>query len=154
MNPFTYGVVFVVFFFLHLFQLALGLAVCALYGTDLNAAHKVGKYQDGRWVFAVVIGGLSIGLAAASMVPWFLRFSFIWVLNVLFFILWTAVFGLFGAMYINENPEGNVDIIRMKNAVWVDLASMLLWLITSVAHFGYWWRHRERHTRFTGRANV
>lgn len=57
-------------------------------------------------------------------------------------------------MYIRENAEGDKDIKRMKNAVWVDLVSALLWLVTAVAAFGYWWRHRERHSRFTGRARV
>lgn len=57
-------------------------------------------------------------------------------------------------MYIRENAEGNADIQRMKSAVWVDLVSALLWLFTAVAALGYWWRHRERHSRFTGRAKV
>lgn len=57
-------------------------------------------------------------------------------------------------MYIRENAEGNGDIQRMKNAVWVDLANVILWLIGSVAALTYWLRHRERRTRFTGRAKV
>jgi hypothetical protein len=57
-------------------------------------------------------------------------------------------------MYINEDPEGNGGIRRMKRAVWVDLATALLWLITAIATAGYWWKHRERRSRFTGRANV
>ena len=57
-------------------------------------------------------------------------------------------------MYIKENPEGDAGIQRMKNAVWVDLTNALLWLFGSVAMFVYWLRHRERHTRFTGRAKV
>ena len=57
-------------------------------------------------------------------------------------------------MYINERAEGNGDIQRMKNAVWVDLINALLWLIGFIAAFGYWWVHRERHTRFTGRAKL
>lgn len=57
-------------------------------------------------------------------------------------------------MFIHENPEGNKDIQRMKNAVWVDLTCALLWLFLAVGAFGYWWRHRERHSRFTGRARV
>lgn len=90
------------------------------------------------------------------------------------FILWIALFGVFGGvcilsclpeesyetditgkqMYIKENAEGNSDIQRMKNAVWVVLANALLWLITSVAGFVYWWTHKERTSRFTGRAKV
>jgi hypothetical protein len=57
-------------------------------------------------------------------------------------------------MYIGEDPEGVKGVQRMKNAVWVDLTSALLWLIAALAAFGYWWRHRETRTRFTGRAHV
>lgn len=57
-------------------------------------------------------------------------------------------------MYLHENPEGDSDIQRMKNALWVVLTNALLWLITTVAGFVYWWRHKERVTRFTGRARV
>jgi hypothetical protein len=57
-------------------------------------------------------------------------------------------------MYIKTDAEGDSNIQRMKNAVWVDLANALLWLITGVAHFIYWWGHRERRSRFTGRAKV
>jgi len=31
-------------------QLVLALAVCGLYGVDLSAANKQGKYSDGKWV--------------------------------------------------------------------------------------------------------
>lgn len=57
-------------------------------------------------------------------------------------------------MYIKENAEGDSGIQRMKNAVWVDLANALLWLISALATAAYWWRHRERRTRFTGRGKV
>lgn len=57
-------------------------------------------------------------------------------------------------MYIKEDAEGDGDIQRMKNAVWVDLANALLWLISALASAAYWWTHRERRTRFTGRAKV
>jgi hypothetical protein len=57
-------------------------------------------------------------------------------------------------MYINEDAEGDEGVRRMKNAVWVDLASALLWLIATVAALGYWWKHRDTRSRFTGRAHV
>lgn len=57
-------------------------------------------------------------------------------------------------MYINEDAEGNGGIERMKNAVWVDLVSALLWLVATVTSAGYWWKHRDVRTRFTGRAHV
>jgi hypothetical protein len=70
------------------------------------------------------------------------------------FILWCAVFGIFGKMYIHENPEGNGDITRMKNAVWIDLVNLLLWFVGTVFGAAYWWAHKERHSRFTGRATL
>jgi len=57
-------------------------------------------------------------------------------------------------MYIPENPEGNADITRLKNAVWVVLANALLWLFSFLVTLGYWWTHRERRSRFTSRAKV
>lgn len=57
-------------------------------------------------------------------------------------------------MYINEDPEGDGDIKRMKRAVWVVLADTVLWFLTGAFTVIYWWRHRDQHTRFTGRAKV
>jgi hypothetical protein len=57
-------------------------------------------------------------------------------------------------MYINEDPEGSDDIKRMRNAVWVVLANAILWLIATIGYFVYWWAHRDRRSRFTGRAKV
>ena len=42
----------------------------------------------------------------------------------------------------------------MKSAVWVDLVSALLWLISAVSVFGYWWKHRDTRSQFTGGAHV
>jgi hypothetical protein len=57
-------------------------------------------------------------------------------------------------MYISEDAEGDSDVQRMKNAVWVDLTSALLWFIATLAALGYWWKHRDTRSRFTGRAHV
>lgn len=102
--------------------------------------------------------------------------------NFLLFILWICLFGVFGAvcykrhrsppfavtarqnppqaadfrlqLFIHENPEGDSGIKRMKNAVWVDLVSALLWLSLTIASGLYWWRHRDTRSQFTGRARV
>ena len=57
-------------------------------------------------------------------------------------------------MYINEHAEGVAGITRMKNAVWVDLANALLWLITAGFMAMHWVKNRHDRTRFTGRAKV
>ena len=69
-------------------------------------------------------------------------------------ILWAAVFGVFGKLYINANPQGDSGIQRMKNAVWVDLVNMLLWLISAVYGLTIFFLGRNRKTLHTGRATV
>jgi hypothetical protein len=55
------------------------------------------------------------------MIPFTVRVPFIFVWDFVLFVLWIALFGIFGAMYIKEKPEGNSGIQRMKNAVVSDL---------------------------------
>ncbi|KAI9743799.1 MAG: hypothetical protein M1818_002533 [Claussenomyces sp. TS43310] len=135
-------------------QLALALTVCGLYGVDLQRARDQGKYQDGKWVYAEVVGGLSAFAAVLYLIPLVLGIPFVFVCDVVLFIFWVALFGVFGNMYIGENPEGDSGIQRMKNAVWVDLVSMLLWLATAVIMGMYWTKHRGTRTLWTGRATV
>jgi len=145
---------YLAFSVLHFLQFALAITVCGLYGVDLNRAARANKYQDSKWIYAEFVGGISAFTTILYMIPFILRFAAVWIWNLVLFILWIALFGVFGNMYIRAKAEGDADIQRMKNAVWVDLVSALLWLISAVAAFGYWWRHRERHSRFTGRAKV
>lgn len=154
MNILEKGLSYLLFVAIHFVQFVLAITVCGLYGVDLHRAAKAGVYTDSKWVFAEVVGGLSAVTALVLCVPFILRFWAVWAWNIVLFILWIALFGVFGKMYISENPEGNGGIQRMKNAVWVDLVNALLWLITAMAHLGYWLQHRERHSRFTGRARV
>jgi len=70
-------------------------------------------------------------------------------------ILWTALFGTFGSIYIKSHPTPKqTGQIRMKHAVWVDLANMILWLITATYATIIWVRHRQGRTLHTGRAKV
>ncbi|TGJ83351.1 hypothetical protein E0Z10_g5409 [Xylaria hypoxylon] len=145
---------YVLFAILHLAQFVLAIAVIGLYGTDLDRAHRKGAYSDGKWVYAIVVASLSAVTAILYLIPFFLRFAAVPIWSFILFVLWIALFGFFGSLYIHEDPEGNSDIQRMKNAVWVDLANALLWLIGTGAAGTYWWLHRERNSRFTGRAKL
>ena len=69
-------------------------------------------------------------------------------------ILWAAVFGIFGKMYIHENPEGDRGVSRMKNAVWIDLINMLLWFVTAFFAAVWFFFLRGGRSLHTGRANV
>lgn len=76
------------------------------------------------------------------------------LMNAFHSILWAAVFGVFGKLYIHENPEGDSGVTRMKNAVWIDLINMLLWFITAVFAALWFFFLRGGRSLHTGRAAV
>jgi len=132
------------------------LAVVGLYAQDLNKARKEHKYSDGKWVFATVVGSLSAVTALIFMIlPIIFSYTTVAILfawDIILFILWCAVFGLFGSMYIHENAEMDSGVQRMKNAVWIDLICLLLWFITSIMGAIGFVRRRNNRTLHTGRA--
>ncbi|KAL1842819.1 hypothetical protein VTJ49DRAFT_4148 [Mycothermus thermophilus] len=143
---------YLLFSFLHFAQFVLAVVVCTLYGIDLHRARRNGDRADGRWVYAEVVGVLSALTALLFFIPAILRFALVWAWNLVLFILWIALFGIFGRLFITEKLTD--DNQRMKNAVWIVLASAILWLIGVLAHFIYWWGHRDRRSRFTSRARI
>jgi len=136
-------------------QFVLALTVAGLYGVDLQNAQKAHVYADSKWVYAEVVAGISAVMAAVYMIPtpkikpWFL-----FPVDALIFILYMALFGTFGKMYINENPEGDKGITRMKHAVWVDLVNMLLWFMTAVYGAVIFVIHRRNRSLHTCRSQV
>ena len=122
MGLFSTSIGYFVFAGLHVVCFALALAVCGLYGQDLNKAHHEDKYADSKWVshyfplasagispsancaafqvYAVVVGSLSAITCVVYFVPLVLHragiVAAVW--NTLLFILWITLFGVFGAV--------------------------------------------------------
>ncbi|OBT88241.1 hypothetical protein VE02_02793 [Pseudogymnoascus sp. 03VT05] len=150
-EPMTYLAFGVVRFF----QFILALTVCGLYGVDITNARKAHHPADGRWAYAIVVGTFSAITALIYLIPVTMRkMSILFVWDTLLLFFWIVLFGIFGKLFIKEDAEGNKDIQRMKNAVWVDLVNMLLWLASSIAVGIYWFKHRHNRSQFTGRAVV
>jgi len=69
-------------------------------------------------------------------------------------MLWVTVFGIFGKIYIGRSMAEkdryqDTDTRRMQRAVWIDLANMVLWLMTfigGVLRFCLYKRERSLHT--------
>lgn len=77
------------------------------------------------------------------------------LLMMLCSILWAVVFGIFGKMYINEHPTPHQSgQRRMKNAVWVDLANLILWFVTFIWDLVLHFTRMDKMTLHTGRAHV
>jgi hypothetical protein len=123
------------------FQFIMGIVVIGLYAQDLRRAHKAGVKYDSKWMYATIVGTLASFWAIVCMLP-LVKAWFLFGVDFVMFIMYVAAFGIFGKMYIKEDPEGNSGIQRMKNAVWVLLTNMFLWAITfvygSVIFWKYW----------------
>jgi len=87
---------YLLFTLLHFAQFVLAIVVCALYGIDLDRARKAHASADGKLVYAEVVGGLSALTTLLYCIPYILRFALIWAWNLVLFILWIVLFGLFG----------------------------------------------------------
>lgn len=137
---------------LRFFQFVMGLTVAGLYGVDLQNARRANVYADANWVYAEVTTGLATVTALVYLlVPFVLKGRrpiaarstlhlplFAW--ESFLVLLWLILFGIFGKMYISENPEGDAGITRMKHAVWVDLTNLLLWAGTATWCGLRWWK--------------
>lgn len=137
---------------LRFLQFIFAVAVLGLYGTELSNARKNHTGDYSKWVYAEVVGVLSAVTCLVYVLPkvksWW---AFGW--DLVLFILWVAVFGVFGKIYIHAKPV-NGGVKRMKNAVWVDLVNMLLWLVTTVVSVVAFFTMRGGRSLHTGRAAV
>ncbi|KAF2139070.1 uncharacterized protein K452DRAFT_80501 [Aplosporella prunicola CBS 121167] len=124
-------------------QFVMALTVIGLYGVDLQNASKAHIHADGKWVYAVVLGGISCLITIVYLIPQIPSLKLALFVDWVAFILWLALFGLFGKMYIGEKVEGDSGIQRMKNAVWVDLVNMVLWFI-SATYASLWTFYNRR----------
>lgn len=106
-------------------------------------------------VYAEVTASLSAITAVLYLIPLISRIPLLFIWDLILFILWIALFGIFGKMYIGTRVD-DWGIQRMKNAVWVDLVNALLWLLSAGGMAVYWWRQRRAagRSRWTGRAVV
>lgn len=143
-------------FVLRFFQFVLGLTVIGLYGQDLSNASKHHAYTDSKWVYAVVVAGISCVTVLIYALPnkWKFVSWYFFAWDLVLVILWLALFGIFGKLYFHEDPEGDSGVQRMKNAVWVDLVNAILWLITFLFSGAIFWHERRTRTLHTGRAEV
>ncbi|MCJ1253831.1 hypothetical protein MMC24_001645 [Lignoscripta atroalba] len=141
---------FIIHTVLRVLQFIFAVTVLGLYGVDISDARKGGRNSDSRWVYAEVVAAFAAITSLVYMVP-FIKSYLVFAWDAVLFILWVAVFGVFGKMFI---PKGNLGSQRMKNAVWIDLINMLLWLISAVYGAVLFFKFRGSRSLHTGRATV
>ncbi|KAF2681779.1 hypothetical protein K458DRAFT_240235, partial [Lentithecium fluviatile CBS 122367] len=135
-------------FFIRFLQFILGIAIIGLYAQDLHKAHKAGVGYDPKWMYVTVTAVLASVWALFCMLP--IKAWFFFVFDFLAFFLYLVAFGIFGKMYIKEDPEGNKGIIRMRNAVWVLVVETAFWLGTASYGGFIFWKSRKARNSHAG----
>jgi hypothetical protein len=102
----------------------------------------------------VVVGSLSALTALVLLIPYISRLVYVTVWSFVIFVLWVAVFGLFGRIYFNAKPDSDLDIKHIRAVVWIDLTNTIVWLLGTVFSGVEYWLVHTRRSRFTGRAKV
>ena len=91
-------------------------------------------------MYALVVASMALVTAFIYFVCGFFfefrAFAILAIWDGILTILWAAVAGIFGTMYMNENPEMDNKIKQMKVAAGFDIANVILWLLT--AAIGVW----------------
>jgi hypothetical protein len=162
---------------LRFLQFVFGLTVIGLYGRDVHHDHSEKHIWRSQWVYALVTGFLATVTAGVHLVMPFLtrrvknasaghvklllpQFAWEFVVTV----LWLALFGVFGKMYIGVHASeksssgkrdeavnstassslGDADkITRMRHAVWIDVINLGFWVITASWVLMRWLKSRR-----------
>jgi hypothetical protein len=86
-------------------------------------------------MYALVVASMSLATSFICFVAGFFfefrAIAILWPWDLILGIMWIVVSGIFGKMYLDENPEMDNKIEQMKVAAGFDLANMFLWLLLS-----------------------
>jgi len=136
-----------------LLQILTALIIAGLYGRNLQEASKHDSPTDSRLVYAEVVAGFTLATAGVYLLPFIQSFKFFpW--DAILFIFWTALFGVFGKIYIHRDCGDDGSCGRMKVAVWFDLVGMLLWFVSAAVGGYTFWQGRHSGSRYPGRSVV
>ena len=45
------------------------------------------------------------------------------------------MFGIFGKLFLPMDPSSSDVVLRMRNAAWIDMVNMILWVLTAACSF-------------------
>ena len=123
-------------------QLLMALVVVGFYGHRVDADRRAGNTQSGEWVYGVTVAGLSaitaVVFALAGAAGAFsdrLKTHRLWAFDMLIFILWIVVFGVFGGIFLKRDDKEEYKGASpkvMRPVVWLDLVNAVLWAISGV----------------------
>ncbi|RAQ55800.1 hypothetical protein AFGD_011225 [Aspergillus flavus] len=128
-------------------QFVFAIVIAGLYGVDLAHATEVNARAPSQWVYAEFVAAVT---ALTCIVHCFITVTHVaWsAWDFVLFVLWLALVGTFGAIYISNNvldeyEQATSSIPRMRAAVWISLVSMVLWFATTVLGIAWCCRTRK-----------
>ncbi|CAG7919248.1 unnamed protein product [Penicillium olsonii] len=145
---------------LRFLQFVFGLTVIGLYGREVRHDHKHNHTWHSQWVYALVASFLATVTALACLVkPFIMRklgatsapnqimvlSHFVW--EFVLCVLWLALFGVFGKLYIGVYPKEDASdasrVDRMRHAVWVDIINLGFWVVSASWILLRWLKSRK-----------
>ncbi|KAI8650977.1 hypothetical protein NCS57_01433300 [Fusarium keratoplasticum] len=128
-------------------QFVFALIACGFYGHRVsdNDKDNNGGFSP-EWYFALTVAGLSattailfVAITPLGALPYigsklklFKTYrAFAW--DLILFVLWLIVFGIFAGIFLGRDGDDKykgASTGPMKVAVWIDLVSVILWLIS------------------------
>jgi hypothetical protein len=101
---------------------------------QLTLESKISAVLTWEQMYALVVSSMSLVTSflyfATGFMFEFRAFALMAAWDLILAILWAAVAGIFGTMYIGEKAEMDNKITQMKAAAGFDIANVILWLIT------------------------
>ncbi|CAG8116883.1 unnamed protein product [Penicillium salamii] len=151
---------FMLFSVLRFLQFVFGLTVIGLYGRDVRHDHVHNNAWHSQWVYALVAAFLATSTALIHLVkpfimsklkattapnPALLLPQFAW--EFVLCVLWLALFGVFGKMYIGVYPKEDASdasrVNRMRHAVWIDVINLGFWVMSASWVLMRWLKSRK-----------
>lgn len=131
-------------------ELVFACIVAGVTGWYLHHYSSASSWDLGRFIYTEVVAGLSILFSLLWLIPFSSTFIH-WPADLIFSILWWAVFGLLvdrvghtcGAIFWwgNVSPRGDL-CGKFKADIAFAFLSALLWLVSALVGF-FWVRKRE-----------
>ncbi|CAI6335130.1 unnamed protein product [Periconia digitata] len=116
---------------IRIFQFIFALASGISYAIELSHSNTSPSFIYTQVVFGLTL--LTLIIEAITL----RSFRAVFLVESVICILWLALFGVFYTIYIDQEMSldpryANVELRRMRNAVWLDLVNFVLWLASAI----------------------
>lgn len=139
-------------FTIRLLQFSFGVTIVGIYTKHLVDEHSQHKPEAMSFLYSIVYAAVSSIMAIILGLPWTRRHKGTFPIDWMFFVLWIVVFSTlahlcFGHSADTRDAMQGTSAVLLKNALWVDLVNVGLWLTSAIVtsihyrHYRRWSEH-------------